>query len=98
MKSCAALTAKRGIDVLPEAEALIPTMGRLPGVDGEANMSKSQNKSIALSSLPDVIREAVKRMYTDSNHLRASDPGTVEGRWFSHTWTYSTMTVSRLNG
>jgi tryptophanyl-tRNA synthetase len=73
------INRQAGIEVLPEAEALIPTMGRLPGVDGKAKMSKSQNNSIALSSSPDVIREAVKRMYTDPNHLRASDPGTVEG-------------------
>jgi tryptophanyl-tRNA synthetase len=68
-----------GAEVLPEAEALIPQMGRLPGVDGKAKMSKSQNNSIPLSSSPDAIRDAVKRMYTDPNHLRASDPGTVEG-------------------
>ena len=73
------INRQSGIDVLPEAQALIPTMGRLPGVDGKAKMSKSQNNSIALSSSPDVIREAVKRMYTDPYHLRASDPGTVEG-------------------
>lgn len=65
--------------VLPEAQALIPTMGRLPGVDGKAKMSKSQNNSIPLSSSSDFIRDAVKRMYTDPNHLRVSDPGTVEG-------------------
>jgi tryptophanyl-tRNA synthetase len=65
--------------VLIEAQALIPTMGRLPGVDGKAKMSKSQGNSIPLSSSPDAIRDAVKRMYTDPNHLRASDPGTVEG-------------------
>ena len=32
-----------------------------------------------LSAEPEAIREAVRRMYTDPNHLRASDPGTVEG-------------------
>jgi tryptophanyl-tRNA synthetase len=68
-----------GRDVLPEAEALIPAMGRLPGVDGKAKMSKSQGNSIPLSSSADAIRDSVKSMYTDPNHLRASDPGTVEG-------------------
>jgi tryptophanyl-tRNA synthetase len=68
-----------GVEVLREAQALIPEMGRLPGVDGKAKMSKSQGNSIPLSSSPDAIRDAVKRMYTDPNHLRASDPGTVEG-------------------
>ena len=65
--------------MLPEAQALIPTMGRLPGVDGKAKMSKSQGNSIPLSSSADAIRESVRSMYTDPNHLRASDPGTVEG-------------------
>ncbi|MDN7182757.1 tryptophan--tRNA ligase [Caballeronia sp. SEWSISQ10-4 2] len=73
------INRQAGVDVLPEAEALIPSMGRLPGVDGKAKMSKSQNNSIPLSATPDAIREAVRSMYTDPNHLRASDPGTVEG-------------------
>jgi tryptophanyl-tRNA synthetase len=68
-----------GKDVLLEAQALIPTMGRLPGVDGKAKMSKSQGNSIPLSSSADAVRESVRSMYTDPNHLRASDPGTVEG-------------------
>ncbi|MBL0408039.1 tryptophan--tRNA ligase [Microvirga aerilata] len=68
-----------GRDVLPEARALIPSVGRLPGVDGKAKMSKSQGNAIPLSASPDEIRDAVHRMYTDPNHLRAFDPGTVEG-------------------
>jgi tryptophanyl-tRNA synthetase len=73
------LNRQIGRDVLPEAQALIPSIGRLPGVDGRAKMSKSQGNAIPLSATPDEIREAVRRMYTDPNHLRASDPGTVEG-------------------
>jgi tryptophanyl-tRNA synthetase len=68
-----------GRDVLVEAEALIPRVGRLPGIDGKAKMSKSQGNAVLLSAEPEAIREAVHRMYTDPNHLRASDPGTVEG-------------------
>ncbi|RKP46221.1 tryptophan--tRNA ligase [Pararobbsia silviterrae] len=66
-------------ELLPEAQALIPEMGRLPGIDGKAKMSKSLGNSIPLSSTADEITHAVKQMYTDPNHLRASDPGTVEG-------------------
>jgi tryptophanyl-tRNA synthetase len=73
------LNRQIGRDVLPEAQALIPSVGRLPGVDGKAKMSKSQGNAIPLSASPDQIRDAVRRMYTDPNHLRASDPGTVEG-------------------
>jgi tryptophanyl-tRNA synthetase len=68
-----------GRALLPEATALIPATGRLPGVDGKAKMSKSQGNALPLSAAPDEIRAFVNRMYTDPNHLRASDPGTVEG-------------------
>lgn len=68
-----------GRDVLPEAAALIPKHGRLPGVDGKAKMSKSQGNAIPLGASPDQIREAVHKMYTDPNHLKVSDPGQVEG-------------------
>jgi tryptophanyl-tRNA synthetase len=73
------LNRQVGRDILPEARALIPSVGRLPGVDGRAKMSKSQGNAIPLSATPDAIRDAVRRMYTDPNHLRASDPGMVEG-------------------
>ncbi|HEY1720019.1 MAG TPA: tryptophan--tRNA ligase [Magnetospirillaceae bacterium] len=68
-----------GSDVLVEAEALIPAVGRLPGVDGRAKMSKSQGNAIPLSASPDDIRAAVRGMYTDPQHLRVADPGVVEG-------------------
>ncbi len=68
-----------GHPVLVEAEAIIPQVGRLPGIDGKAKMSKSQGNAIPLSASPDEIRRAVHLMYTDPNHLRASDPGTIEG-------------------
>ena len=68
-----------GHPVLVEAEAIIPQVGRLPGIDGKAKMSKSQGNAIPLSASPEEIRRAVHLMYTDPNHLRASDPGTIEG-------------------
>jgi tryptophanyl-tRNA synthetase len=68
-----------GRDLLPEARALIRRVGRLPGLDGQSKMSKSLGNTIPLSARPDEIRDAVRRMFTDPNHPRASDPGTVEG-------------------
>ncbi|WP_193173284.1 tryptophan--tRNA ligase [Nisaea nitritireducens] len=68
-----------GCDVLPEARALIPAVGRLPGIDGIGKMSKSAGNAIPLSASPDEIRDAVRRMYTDPDHLKVSDPGKVEG-------------------
>ena len=68
-----------GRELLVEAKALIPATGRLPGADGKTKMSKSQGNAISLSASPNKIRAFVNRMYTDPNHLRASDPGVVEG-------------------
>lgn len=73
------LNRQIGRALLPEAKALIPTTGRLPGVDGKAKMSKSQGNAIPLSATDAEIAAAVQRMYTDPNHLRAADPGQVEG-------------------
>ncbi|MBB5573698.1 MULTISPECIES: tryptophan--tRNA ligase [Rhizobium] len=73
------LNRQVGHEVLLEAEAMIPIVGRLPGIDGKAKMSKSQGNAIPLSASPDDIRQAVRQMYTDPAHLRAADPGKVEG-------------------
>src|SRR3954471_17622827 len=73
------LNRQAGRELLPEARALIPSVGRLPGVDGKGKMSKSQGNAIPLSASDAEIAAAVRRMYTDPGHLRASDPGRVEG-------------------
>lgn len=73
------INATAGRPVLPEARAIIPKAGRLPGIDGKAKMSKSGGNAIALSASPEDIRAAVKAMFTDPNHLRVEDPGRVEG-------------------
>jgi len=66
--------------ILVEARAVVPENGaRLPGIDGKAKMSKSLGNALPLSASPDDIRQAVKMMFTDPNHLRVQDPGQVEG-------------------
>ena len=67
-------------NVLKRAKALLPKkgMGRLPGIDGKAKMSKSLNNAIYLSDSPDIIRQKVMSMYTDPNHIRVTDPGRIE--------------------
>ena len=52
---------------------------RLPGLDGNAKMSKSLNNGIYLSDSSDVIYKKVMSMYTDPNHIKVEDPGKVEG-------------------
>jgi len=73
------INAAAGRTILSEAQAVIPEVGRLPGVDGKAKMSKSGGNAIALSASPDEIAAAVKAMFTDPNHLRVDDPGQVGG-------------------
>ncbi|MDO6575723.1 tryptophan--tRNA ligase, partial [Staphylococcus pasteuri_A] len=53
-------------------------LGRLPGTDGKAKMSKSLYNSIYLSDSPDTIRKKIMSMYTDPNHVQINDPGQIE--------------------
>jgi len=73
------VNAVAGQAVLPEARAVIPRAGRLPGINGKAKMSKSGGNAITLSASPDQIAASVRAMFTDPGHLRVDDPGRVEG-------------------
>ncbi len=66
-------------DILVECKAIVPEVGRLPGIDGRAKMSKSLGNTINLGASADEIRAAVKQVYTDPLHLRVADPGHLEG-------------------
>lgn len=68
-----------GRELLVEAKALVPEIGRLPGIDGKAKMGKSLGNTINLGASSDEIRAAVKKVYTDPLHLRTDDPGHLEG-------------------
>lgn len=65
--------------VLRRARPLLSAVPRLPGVDGTAKASKSLGNAIALSAPADEVERMVMRMFTDRGHLKASDPGRVEG-------------------
>ncbi|MGV7207371.1 tryptophan--tRNA ligase [Oxalobacteraceae bacterium A2-2] len=66
-------------DILVECKAVVPEVGRLPGIDGKAKMSKSLGNVINLGATADEIKAAVKMVYTDPQHLKVSDPGHLEG-------------------
>ena len=66
-------------DILVEAQALLSSVTRLPGTDGQAKMGKTLGNAIYLSDSPEVVAQKVMSMYTDPKHVRVSDPGTVEG-------------------
>ena len=65
--------------VLTEPQALVGRAARLPGLDGNGKMSKSLGNAIFLSDSADEVARKVRCMYTDPGHLRAEDPGVVEG-------------------
>ena len=69
-------------ETLVMPEILLPknqTSNRLVGIDGQAKMSKSLNNAIFLSDEEDVLKQKVMSMYTDKNHIKATDKGSIEG-------------------
>ncbi|MBO4637746.1 MAG: tryptophan--tRNA ligase [Clostridiales bacterium] len=69
-------------EVLIEPQALLPDnkiCSRLPGTDGKAKMSKSLGNCIYLSDTAEEVSKKVMSMFTDPNHLKVSDPGSLEG-------------------
>lgn len=68
-----------GSSVLVECEALVSDVKRLPGIDGQAKMSKSLGNAIYLSDSASDVEKKVRGMFTDPCHIRASDTGKVEG-------------------
>ena len=52
---------------------------RLPVTDGKAKMSKSLGNCIYLSDDAEAVQKKVMSMYTDPTHIRASDPGHLDG-------------------
>ena len=69
-------------ETLNECKILLPDneiCKRLPGLDGNAKMSKSLGNCIYLSDTEEELRKKVMSMYTDPNHIRVEDPGCVEG-------------------
>ena len=65
--------------ILQHCKALLSDVSRLPGIDGNAKMSKSLGNTLTLSAREEEIHRAVSAMYTDPNHLRVADPGQTEG-------------------
>ena len=63
--------------VLPEG--MYAKVSRLPGVDGQAKMSKSLGNAIYLKDDAATVEKKVMSMYTDPNRIRGTEPGNVEG-------------------
>ena len=74
-------------DVLVEPEGIFPeneAAGRLPGLDGNAKMSKSLGNGIYFADDMDTLKKKVMSMYTDPEHIRVEDPGKIEGNMVFH--------------
>ncbi|MDB6234692.1 tryptophan--tRNA ligase [Lactobacillus amylovorus] len=68
-------------DILVEPKGYFPPkgQGRLPGLDGNAKMSKSLGNAIYLADDAKIVQKKVMSMYTDPNHIHVEDPGKIEG-------------------
>jgi tryptophanyl-tRNA synthetase len=61
--------------VFPEPEGRVTQFARLPGLDGQAKMSKSLGNAISLSDSPPEIAAKMRKAVTDPQKIRRGDPG-----------------------
>jgi len=64
--------------VFPEPEPLLTKFARLPGIDGNAKMSKSLGNTVLLSDSPEIIKAKLRKAVTDPLKIRKNDPGRPE--------------------
>ncbi len=60
--------------ILPEPQALLTKMSKMPGLDG-MKMSKSYGNTISLREDPESVSKKVRQMPTDPARVRRTDPG-----------------------
>ncbi|MCW4188278.1 MAG: tryptophan--tRNA ligase [Candidatus Thiodiazotropha lotti] len=60
--------------ILAEPQPLLTKASKMPGLDGQ-KMSKSYANTISLRETPDQVEHKLKRMPTDTNRVRRTDPG-----------------------
>jgi tryptophanyl-tRNA synthetase len=65
-------------EVFPEPEPKLTKFARLPGLDGQAKMSKSLNNTILLSDDPETVKQRLRKAVTDPQKVRKNDPGRPE--------------------
>ncbi len=66
-------------EVFQKIKPLVSETSRLLGLDGKHKASKSLNNAIFLSDPREIVEQKVMSMFTDPGHIRAEDPGRVEG-------------------
>ncbi len=60
--------------ILPEPQALLTPASKMPGLDGQ-KMSKSYGNTIGLREAPEEVEKKLRKMPTDTNRVRKTDPG-----------------------
>lgn len=60
--------------ILPEPQALLTTVAKMPGIDGQ-KMSKSYNNTITLRETPHSVQDKIRTMPTDPARVKRTDPG-----------------------
>lgn len=65
-------------EVFPEPEPLLTRFSRLPGLDGNAKMSKSLGNAVLLSDDPETVKAKIRKAVTDPQKIRKGDPGNPE--------------------
>ena len=65
-------------NVFPEPEPKLTKFARLPGLDGNAKMSKSLGNTLLLSDDPETVKSKMKKAVTDPQKVRKGDPGNPE--------------------
>lgn len=63
--------------ILPEPDALLTPVSKMPGLDGN-KMSKSYGNTIAMREEPKDIEQKIRKMPTDPARVRRTDPGDPE--------------------
>ena len=64
-------------NTFPEAEPILSSYPRLPGIDNRTMHTSYQN-AIYLKDTAEETRQKIQKMYTDPTRLKASDPGHTE--------------------
>ncbi len=66
------------VELFSKINGVVSEIPRLVGIDGNAKMSKSLGNCIFLSDSDEEIERKVMQAYTDPNHIKIEDKGSVE--------------------
>ncbi len=65
--------------IFKDIKPILSSDSRLMGIDGINKMSKSLDNAIFLNDSTAQVKAKINKMYTDSGHIKITDPGRIEG-------------------